>query len=154
DTRARPAPTRCGPGGTHPSTCDRRSCSRCSATPPPGCSRAGAPTPTSGESRPSAAPEQLHGAPVTATIALVYGNRLRVGGVETHLLSLLRHGDRTRYRWVLVSATSSEFAARARALGAPVVPWEPAHNLDLPALTYLRRLLRAQRVDLVHMHSP
>src|SRR5262245_19713878 len=104
--------------------------------------------------RSSAAPEQPYGAPLTATIALVYGNRLHVGGVETHLLSLLRHGDRTRYRWVLVSATSAGFAARARALGAQVVPWEPAHNLDLPALTHLRRLLRAQRADLVHMHSP
>jgi glycosyltransferase involved in cell wall biosynthesis len=91
---------------------------------------------------------------VPRTIALVYGGLLHVGGVETHLLSLIRHSDRACYRWLVVAATSLAFAGRAHDLGATVVSWRPAHALDLRALLVLQRVLRARAADLVHVHSP
>ncbi len=88
------------------------------------------------------------------TIALVYGSYLHVGGVESHILSLLRHSDPSRYRWIVMAAASPEFAGQARALAAEVVAWHPGHQLDAAALVRLLRLLRRCRVDLVHVHSP
>jgi glycosyltransferase involved in cell wall biosynthesis len=91
---------------------------------------------------------------VTPTIALLHGNRLNVGGVESHLLSLMQAGDAGRFGWLVVSATSPAFDLRARTAGASVVSWQPAHGLDLHALARLLALLRTQRVDLIHVHSP
>lgn len=88
------------------------------------------------------------------TVALVYSSLLDVGGVETHLLSLLRHGDPSRYRWLILSSTSSAFAGQARALGAQVVPWQPAHPFDVVSLIHLSRMFRLYSVDLIHAHSP
>ena len=87
-------------------------------------------------------------------IALIYAYPLHIGGVETHLLTLLHHADRSRYRWLVVAAASPEFTSRARAQGAQVIPWRPASALDVVALMRLVRLLRAQGVDLLHLHGP
>lgn len=88
-----------------------------------------------------------------STIALVYGHLLHIGGVETHLLSLLRHGNQSRYRWLIIAPTSPTFRALAEALGAQVIHWKPAHPLDVVALIRLVRLLRAEPVDLLHIQS-
>jgi glycosyltransferase involved in cell wall biosynthesis len=93
------------------------------------------------------------GGPVR-TIAVVNAFSLHVGGVETHLLSLLRHGDASRYRWCVVAPVSSSFAAEATSLGARVVPWRPAHYLDMLALLRLAHILRHHSVDIVHSHDP
>jgi len=89
-----------------------------------------------------------------ATITVIYSHPLHVGGIETHLLSLLRHHDPARYRWCIMAPTSPEFAAQAQALGAHVVSWRPTNALDARALTSLVRLLRGQHTSLVHPHSP
>jgi glycosyltransferase involved in cell wall biosynthesis len=89
-----------------------------------------------------------------STIALVYDYLLSVGGVETHLLSLLRHGDQSRYRWLVIAPTAPAFEAQVQALGAQVVKWKLAHVLDVVALIRLLRLLQTYHVDLVHIHSP
>lgn len=94
----------------------------------------------------------MTGRPVT--IAVVYSHLLNVGGIETHLLSLLRHHDQARYRWCILAPTSPEFAAQAQALGAHVVSWRPTNALDARALTSLVRLLRGQHTSLVHPHNP
>ncbi|MGB9873305.1 MAG: glycosyltransferase, partial [Anaerolineae bacterium] len=77
-----------------------------------------------------------------------------VGGVEAHLLSLLRYGDRTRYHWLIVSLVSPAFQTQVEALGAQVFPWQAAHQLDIAALARLVRLFRSHHVGLVHAHSP
>jgi glycosyltransferase involved in cell wall biosynthesis len=66
----------------------------------------------------------------------------------------MQHGDAARFALLVVSATSPEFAGRARAAGAGVLGWQPAHGLDMPALARLVARLRAVRVDLIHVHSP
>ena len=90
----------------------------------------------------------------TATIALVYGHLLDVGGVETHLLSLLRHGNIECYRWLILAPVSPSFRMLTEALGAQIIPWQVRHPLDIVALLRLVRWLREYRVDLVHTHSP
>jgi glycosyltransferase involved in cell wall biosynthesis len=87
-----------------------------------------------------------------ATVALVYSQLLHVGGVETHLLSLLQHTDPARYRWLIVAPASSVFAAQARR--AHIIPWTAPHACDSRALLNLIGLLRAHRVQLLHAHSP
>ena len=88
------------------------------------------------------------------TVGILYAPLLDVGGVETHLLSLLRHSDHTLYRWLIIASTSPIFKVQAEALGAQVIPWQPAHILDGKALIHLVCLLRVQPIDLLHVHSP
>jgi glycosyltransferase involved in cell wall biosynthesis len=82
------------------------------------------------------------------------GDALHVGGVETHLLSLLRHSDPSLYNWLVIASTSPDFATRANALGAQVLAWKPRHVFDAAALLRLVRLIRLHGVDLLHVHSP
>ncbi len=88
------------------------------------------------------------------TVALLYDPFLHIGGIETHLLSLLRYGTRNRYRWLVFALSSPTFQAQAEASGARVVPWRPAYQLDVAALIRLLHLLRVHSVNLVHAHSP
>ncbi len=88
------------------------------------------------------------------TVAFLYDSYLHIGGVETHLLTLLRYGDSTRYRWVVVAPVSLFFQTQATALGAQVLPWRPTCQLDVVALARLVRLFRRYQVGLIHAHSP
>jgi glycosyltransferase involved in cell wall biosynthesis len=92
------------------------------------------------------------------TVAILFHGYLHIGGVETHLLSLLRHMNPTpqhgRPRWLILSAASQEFAAQAAALGGLVLPWTPLRAWDYGALGRLRHILLKYDVDLIHSHSP
>jgi glycosyltransferase involved in cell wall biosynthesis len=88
------------------------------------------------------------------TIAFLYSRPLHIGGVESHLLSLLRYSDKSRYDWLVIAPASQEFAECASDLGAQVISWSPQHILDVVALAHLVRLLRSHRVDLLHIHEP
>lgn len=62
---------------------------------------------------------------------------------------LARGGDRS-----LVAARPREpLADRAAAAGLPVVPCAPAGELDIAAALRLRRVVRRERVDIVHAHT-
>jgi glycosyltransferase involved in cell wall biosynthesis len=87
------------------------------------------------------------------TIALV-GDSLHVGGVETHILSLLQHGDPTLYRWLVIASASPDFERRAATLGARVLMWKPRNLWDAAAMLRLVRLIRSHGVDLLHAHGP
>ncbi len=105
--------------------------------------------PRSGTEARASAPATPPGVPV----AVLCGNRLDVGGVESALLSLFRHGAASAYRWVVAARASDGFAARARALGADCVEWSPRHALDLRSLPPLLRLLEERSVGLVHLQD-
>jgi glycosyltransferase involved in cell wall biosynthesis len=85
-------------------------------------------------------------------VAVLYGHPLEMGGVETHLLSLMKGSNPLRYRYRVVGEARSPFRERALAAGAEIVPWSPRSARDLSALRQLPRLL--QGVALVHAHSP
>jgi glycosyltransferase involved in cell wall biosynthesis len=77
-----------------------------------------------------------------------------VGGVETHLLSLMRRCDPTRWRWRVLAETSDSFAELARAAGAAVETWRMSSAIDVRAASALTRRLRGSGVDVLHVHHP
>jgi glycosyltransferase involved in cell wall biosynthesis len=89
---------------------------------------------------------------VSRVVALVYGYPLEVGGVETHLLSLIKGSDRRQYRYRVIGETGSVFQERALAAGADIVGWAPRSALDLGRAISLAKALRGS--DILHMHSP
>jgi glycosyltransferase involved in cell wall biosynthesis len=86
-------------------------------------------------------------------IAMLYAHPFSRGGVETHVLSVLRLGDVERFVWTVVGEVSSDFGAEASKAGAAIVPWSAAHALDAIAAARLVRLLRRHPVDALHVHS-
>jgi glycosyltransferase involved in cell wall biosynthesis len=79
------------------------------------------------------------------------------GGVETSLLLLFRHLDRTRFTLHLACPPALSLAAEARALGIKVfeIPMvRSAHPFrDAVALLRLAALMRREQYDIVHGHS-
>jgi glycosyltransferase involved in cell wall biosynthesis len=88
------------------------------------------------------------------TIGLVSSYGLHVGGVETHLLSLIKYSDKARFRFVLVGPISPELTAQAEALGAQVVQWKTKRVTHVTSLFRLWHILRAYDIDVVHFHCP
>lgn len=89
-----------------------------------------------------------------ARIGVLYAHRLDTGGVETQLAALMRHSDPERFCWTVFADASPDFAERARACGAQLLPWAPRRTVDPGALRRLLELLRRHPVDLLHLHSP
>ncbi len=88
------------------------------------------------------------------TIGLLYDSYLNFGGVEQHLLGLLRRADAARWQFIIISNTSEAFAAQVAALGARVVKVTRWRITDPGAVAALAGVLREHGVDLVHAHSP
>jgi glycosyltransferase involved in cell wall biosynthesis len=85
------------------------------------------------------------------------------GGMEIHVLQLLRRLDAERYEAVLLLPAESSWAAppqrlvdEARGLGAAIVRYDDVTRRFLSrvrSILELRRLLGAHRIDLVHVHT-
>ncbi len=88
------------------------------------------------------------------TIALLYDQVLDLGGVEQHLLGLLRLVNAARSRFVIISQASPGFAQQAEALGAQVIPHARWRITDSGSIPLLAQALGAAGADLVHAHSP
>ena len=87
-------------------------------------------------------------------IGLVYGPQLDVGGVETHLLQLLKYLDRDRFEPILFSNASARFTRRVKLLGSEVIPWKPDNALDFRSAQHIKELFRENAIDLAHIHHP
>lgn len=87
-------------------------------------------------------------------VGWVYGYRLETGGVERHLLSLMRHAPRDQFRFTFIGQGSEDFMDQARALGAGWHKWQTRCALDVRALNALASVFAAESVELVHTHSP
>lgn len=86
-------------------------------------------------------------------IALLGSGALDVGGVEDHLLSLVRFADPTRYRFVVIAPLSPRLAEKLRTAGAVVAPWQCQGRFDRHAATELAALLEEHHVQLLHIHE-
>jgi glycosyltransferase involved in cell wall biosynthesis len=79
------------------------------------------------------------------------------GGVETSLLLILRHWDRSRFDIHLACPPDTTLARGARALGVRVFEITMVRNVhplrDLAGLFSLVKLIRRERYDIVHGHS-
>ena len=87
-------------------------------------------------------------------VALLSEAPLDVGGVETHLLALLRGGVEAGYVMRVVAPARPRFVRAAAGLGVSVNPWHTTGPLDPGALCNLLALLKAEDIDLLHIHGP
>jgi glycosyltransferase involved in cell wall biosynthesis len=87
-------------------------------------------------------------------IAILYDRELSIGGVETHILTLLKHINRRDFSYTLISPVSEGFEKKALALGAQVTPIPNFKPLNIRVLSSIAALLRKGEIDLTHIHSP
>ena len=89
------------------------------------------------------------------TVAYAYGFPLTKGGVEAHVLSLVDHGDASRFRWLVIGDAGDEFRRQASRRGVPIVPWRaPRWPGDIVSTARLLGIVKRNRVGLLHVHSP
>jgi glycosyltransferase involved in cell wall biosynthesis len=88
------------------------------------------------------------------TIAILYERELDYGGVETHLLALLRKLPTDEFSFVIVSPVSKRFRDAAQALGARIYPFAHWSAFNPIAIIELGRVMKREGVDLVHAQSP
>ena len=84
-------------------------------------------------------------------IGIVTGFSTGIGGVEAHMLSLLRRARGSSYRFAVFAPP--EFVSRAAAEGVPGTPWMPRASWDLRAARRLLALLCVTPVDALHIHD-
>ena len=85
-------------------------------------------------------------------VALVSLTPLATGGIETHLLQLVR-GLKHEVEFVLIGDILSEYRALMEAEGVPVVRVTATGKFDLRSLAELRRVFRERAVSIVHTHD-
>jgi len=80
-----------------------------------------------------------------------------IGGVETYILTILDNLGRDRFAHTVICPGDTSLAARARQLGAEVVPVGMVRDVrpisDLASFVSVVRALRKSGVDVVHAHS-
>jgi len=76
-----------------------------------------------------------------------------MGGEQTDILYLLTGLDPARYEQVACSAPDGPFVDEVRRLGIPHIPLTMRSKFDLQAVLRLRRIIRAGRYDIVHLHG-
>jgi len=87
-------------------------------------------------------------------VAILYDHVLDWGGLETHLLSLFRCSHDSPYEYVAISQASAEFTRKAAEYGITVIPWQQWGFVSPASCLALARLLRQQKIALVHIHGP
>lgn len=79
---------------------------------------------------------------------------LAIGGLERVVVDLATHVDRARYRCSIVClGAGGALGERAAAAGVPVRTLAKGPGFRVGALARLARILRRERVDLVHCHN-
>lgn len=88
-------------------------------------------------------------------VGIVAGASSEIGGVERHILSLVKHTDPRRFGFVVFSPQPLALAVQDLALeSAEGVGWGPRSPWSLGATVCLCRLLRGRGVGLLHIHDP
>jgi glycosyltransferase involved in cell wall biosynthesis len=87
-------------------------------------------------------------------VALIYDRELWMGGVETHLLSLVKRIKSEQYTFFIISPISENFQQKAEDFGAKIIPIQRYKPLDLSNVVKMAHILRSEKIDLVHAHSP
>ncbi len=92
--------------------------------------------------------------PSPIRVAILYDRPLKLGGVETHLRSLVRCADPAQFRFLLIAPGAEAFSSQIEAGLVEFVPfngWWPIRCRDIRVL---RRIVTERGVHLVHPHSP
>jgi glycosyltransferase involved in cell wall biosynthesis len=78
---------------------------------------------------------------------------LEVGGAERVVVTLAEHLDRERYEPIVICQNQEgHLAKQLKASGVPVIALHKKPGLDLGMLRKLIRVLRDERVDILHTH--
>ncbi len=85
-------------------------------------------------------------------VALVSLTPLATGGIETHLLQLVR-GLKQEVEFILVGDVNPPLTGLIDAEGVPLERVTAAGKFDLRALAELRRVFRRQGIQIVHTHD-
>jgi glycosyltransferase involved in cell wall biosynthesis len=87
-------------------------------------------------------------------VALLYDAVLDIGGVESHVLSILGNRDSNRFTYILFSEVSERFSDKINALGVEIVRLERRHPLNPITSVWLAQVFKKKQVDIIHAHSP
>ncbi len=87
-------------------------------------------------------------------VAIVYERELDLGGVETHLLALLKRIDPEKYHFTFFSPASDRFQAHVESGGGQLARLPTFAPLTPGIQDHLQRGFRELGIDLVHAHSP
>jgi glycosyltransferase involved in cell wall biosynthesis len=91
---------------------------------------------------------------MTRRIAIVYQPQLDIGGVETLLISLFQRIDPQKYSFLVIAPVSAGFQSRATAPNVAFTPIPLYKPHELWVYSHILKLLRQEKIDLVHAHSP
>lgn len=77
----------------------------------------------------------------------------KVGGGESHILSLVKHIDRTKFESLVLSFTDGQMITELNNTGIEnfVIPSEKA--FDFTTWSKVKKLMQQEQVDLVHIHG-
>ncbi|HUX83727.1 MAG TPA: glycosyltransferase [Chitinophagaceae bacterium] len=76
-----------------------------------------------------------------------------VGGGESHVLGLTSHLDLLRYSPRVLSFTSGQMVDQLREMDIPVTVIPSTRAFDPRVYTSIKKLLRSERIQLVHVHG-
>jgi len=77
----------------------------------------------------------------------------KIGGGESHLLSLIQHLDRSRFEPVALSFTDGPMIDRLREMNVEHHVIHTERPFDIGVWGKVKKFLRAQEIDLVHAHG-
>lgn len=77
----------------------------------------------------------------------------KIGGGESHLLSLTSHLDRTRFEPVVLSFTDGPMMEQLRQMGVETRLIYTERPFDIGVWRKVKRLLTEERIDIVHAHG-
>ena len=77
----------------------------------------------------------------------------QIGGGETHVLDLVQALDKARFEPVVLSFTPGPMIDRLRAMGVETHVIHTERPFDVTTWGRVKRLLQAERIDLVHAHG-
>jgi glycosyltransferase involved in cell wall biosynthesis len=76
-----------------------------------------------------------------------------LGGQEMRILLEIQEHRRMGHQVYLLAPPESPLLKAAREKGITVIPFKIRHTFDLPALRHIRRILREEKIDVLHTHS-
>ena len=88
----------------------------------------------------------------TTKILMVTAGQLSVGGVEKHLLSLA-DGLKDSYSFSLLGDLIEPFSSQWKELGGGLYSYSPRGSFDLAAAREIRRVIKRDQPDVIHIHD-
>ncbi|HWQ04863.1 MAG TPA: glycosyltransferase family 4 protein [Longilinea sp.] len=86
-------------------------------------------------------------------VAILYDQPLDLGGVETHLESIFRCADSTRYVFTIIAPEAPAFANQIKNGEIRFIPFDGWWPLRWQNYRRLSQIIKSEGIDLLHTHS-